>query len=887
MGAKIRVRDLSLKLGISNRELIGLLRELNVSVKSHMSGLTDAEAQAAEEKFKNRAEKPRVEERKVRPGVIVRHRSRRDARPEKNQDEVQDARTEARPEEDLPVEAAPAAEPARIRHQGARIVVPVASREEKPPAETSPKPEGTAIPDVFVPQVEETAAEAVEHPEVATPDKDVQAQEPPTAPVDGGEPAKTKKKVKKKKDRPAPQVRIISIPDPVEVAPAAKIDEAEADPKVQRGERDAAAKKRKVRKGKRIVDTSKMYHDHRENAIPTLTGQKGIRLGKKGKAGQDQRDAKSKITTQPIKASKRKIRIDEVIRLADLAQQMGIKAQDLIKTLLGMGTMATINQSIDMETAALLASEYGYEVENVGFSEDDYLLPKEEDKTEDLRPRPPVVTIMGHVDHGKTSLLDAIRTSRVTDSEAGGITQHIGAYHVRTKRGEIVFLDTPGHEAFTAMRARGAQVTDLVILVVAADDGVMEQTREAINHSKAAKVPIVVAVNKIDKEGANPERVMRELADHGLVPEAWGGDTIFCEVSAKKLVGIDELLELVLLQAEVLELRANPNKPGRGHIVEARLDKGRGPVATVLIKEGTISQGDPFACGLFSGKVRALFNDQGRKINSAGPSIPVEIQGFEGVPEAGDEFAVLIDERMARKIAESRQSKQREKDLFKESKITLEKFLATKADEEVKNLNLVVKADVQGSLEAVVESLHKLSTDEIKVQVIHGGAGAITESDIMLASASSAIILGFNIRPTAKIKEIADQEKIEIRFYDIIYKLVGEIKDAMSGMLSPEIKEVYLGQAEVRQTFSVPKAGTVAGCAVVDGKLQRNARIRLLRDGVVIYTGKLSSLKRFKDDVKEVTKGFECGCGLENYNDIKVGDIIEAFDQVEEKRTLD
>jgi len=399
-------------------------------------------------------------------------------------------------------------------------------------------------------------------------------------------------------------------------------------------------------------------------------------------------------------------------------------------------------------------------------------------------------------------------------------------------------------------------------------------------------VPIVVAINKIDKEGANPDRVKRELAEFGLTPEDWGGETIFAEVSAKKRIGLEELLEMVLLQAEVLELKANPDKRARGHIVEAKLDKGRGPVGTVLIQEGTLKQGDTFVCGLYSGKVRAMFNDQGKKINDAGPSMPVEVQGFEGVPEAGDEFVSVADEKSARRIAETRQLKQRERDLAKESKVTLESFLASKATEEAKSLNLVLKADVQGSLEAIIEALNKLSTDEVKVDIIHGGAGAITESDILLASASDAIIIGFNVRPTAKTKEVAENENVEIRFYDIIYKLVSDVKDAMSGMLAPLVREVYLGQAEVRDTFSVPKVGTVAGCYVTDGKILRNAQVRLLRDGVVIYKGKITSLKRFKDDVKEVTSGYECGMGLENYNDIKVGDVIEAFQEVEERQTL-
>jgi len=591
--------------------------------------------------------------------------------------------------------------------------------------------------------------------------------------------------------------------------------------------------------------------------------------------------------SQPIKAAKRKIRIEESIRLSDLAHQMGVKAQELIKVLFGMGVLATINQSLDFDTAALVASEFHYEVEKVGFSEEVFLVPQETDAPESLHPRPPVVTIMGHVDHGKTSLLDAIRQTNVASGEAGGITQHIGAYHVRTPRGEVVFLDTPGHEAFTTMRARGAQVTDIVVLVVAADDGVMEQTREAINHARAANVPIVVAVNKMDKPGADPDRVKRELADLGLLAEDWGGDTIFAYVSAKKRTGLDELLELILLQAEVLELKANPEKPGRGHVIEARLDKGRGPVATVLVQEGQIRQGDAFVCGLFSGKVRAMFNDQGRSIKVAGPSMPAEIQGLEGVPEAGDEFVVVADEKVARRIAEERRMKQRERELAKESKVTLEGFLAAKAGGEAQSLNIVLKADVQGSQEAIAEALRKLSTDEVKIGIVHAGTGAISESDILLASASNAIVIGFNVRPTARIKEIAEQEKVDIRFYDIIYKLVDDIKAAMSGMLSPDVKEVYLGQADVLQTFLVPKVGTVAGCMVNDGKIKRSANARLLRDGVVVYTGRIASLKRFKEDAREVAKGYECGIGLENFNDIKVGDVIEAFEHVEEARTIE
>ena len=644
--------------------------------------------------------------------------------------------------------------------------------------------------------------------------------------------------------------------------------------------RDGQSKKKRL-KGRRTVDFQQGDFARRQDDddSPRLNRGKGRRKGGK--------PVNMPQATQPLKAAKRKIRVTEAIRVADMAHQMGLKANEIIKVLFGLGVMATINQALDIDTATLVAAEFGYEVEKAGFSEDDYLLPKEADAPESLKQRPPVVTIMGHVDHGKTSLLDAIRKSNVTSGEAGGITQHIGAYHVKTKRGEIVFLDTPGHEAFTAMRARGAQVTDLVILVVAADDGVMEQTREAINHSRAANVPIMVAVNKMDKPGADPDRVLRELAELGLQPEDWGGDTIVAKVSAKTRLGLDDLLEMVALQSEIMELKANPDKPARGHIVEAKLDKGRGPIATVLIQEGTLRQGDNFVCGPFSGRVRALTNDQGKKVKEAGPSLPVEVQGFEGVPEAGEEFFVVADEKLARRIADSRAAKQRERDLASESRVTLETFLSQRAsDQETLTLNLVVKADVQGSLEAITEALNKQSTDKVRLNVVHGGTGAITESDILLASASKAIIIGFNVRPTSKIKDVAEHENVDIRFYDIIYKLVDDIKSAMAGLLAPVQREVYLGQAEVRETFSVPKIGVIAGSYVADGKIARNAGVRLLRDGVVVYTGKISSLKRFKDDAKEVVKGNECGVGLENFNDVKIGDIIEAFETVEEAATL-
>jgi translation initiation factor IF-2 len=584
---------------------------------------------------------------------------------------------------------------------------------------------------------------------------------------------------------------------------------------------------------------------------------------------------KTEITTP--KAIKRIIKISETITVGELAKRMGIKATDLIRTLMKMGMMVTINHSLDVDTATLLATDFGYEIENVAMDMDE-MLESAPDAPESLIKRPPVVTIMGHVDHGKTSLLDAIRETNVISGEAGGITQHIGAYDVELHGRKITFLDTPGHEAFTAMRARGASVTDIVILVVAADDGVMPQTREAVNHSKAAGVPIIVAINKVDKPEAKPERVKQELMEFGLVSEEWGGDTIFVEVSAKKRTNLDALLEMVLLQTDVLDLKANPDKPARGTIVEAKLDRGRGPVATVLVQEGTLKIGDYFVAGTNYGRVRAMQNERGEKIIEAGPAMPAEVIGFTGVPDAGDTFVSLADEKQAKEIANVRQQKLREAEFAKHSKLSLEQLYEKILKGEVKDLNVIVKADVQGSVEAVSESLRKLSTDAVRLNVLHSSVGAITETDVNLATASNAIILGFNVRPEVKAQHMAEKEGVDIRLYNIIYDAVDDIRKAMEGLLEPTLREKQMGRAEVRETFTVPKHGVIAGCYVLDGKIVRNAQVRLLRDNVVVYTGKMGSLRRFKDDVKDVASGYECGISLENYNDIKVGDIIEAFE---------
>ena len=590
------------------------------------------------------------------------------------------------------------------------------------------------------------------------------------------------------------------------------------------------------------------------------------------------------MPTEPIV---REVAVPETITVAELAQKMAVKAAEIIKAMMKMGSMVTINQVLDQETAMIVVEEMGHVAKPAKLDEPDaYLAEEAEHKDVPLEPRAPVVTVMGHVDHGKTSLLDYIRRTRVASGEAGGITQHIGAYHVDTPRGMVTFLDTPGHEAFTAMRARGAKATDIVILVVAADDGVMPQTKEAIHHAKAGNVPIVVAVTKIDKPEANSERVKQELVAEGVVPEDWGGDTMFVEVSSKSGQGIDQLLESVLLQAEVLELKAPRETYAKGLVIEARLDKGKGPVATVLVQSGTMQRGDAVLVGSVFGRVRAMLDENGKAIAEAGPSIPVEIQGLSEVPSAGEELLVLADEKRAREIALFRQGKYRGVKLAKQQAAKLESMFEQMAEGEVRTLSLIVKTDVQGSLEAIAGSLQKLSTNEVKVNLIHGGVGAITESDINLALASKAIVIGFNTRADAAARKLAEASGVDIRYYNIIYAMVDEIKAALSGMLAPEKKEVVLGMVEVRQVFTVSKVGTIAGCYVLEGMVKRGAKVRVLRDNVVIHDGELDSLKRFKDDVKEVKANFECGLSLKNYNDLVVGDKLEIYEIVEVARAL-
>ncbi|HKX50089.1 MAG TPA: translation initiation factor IF-2 [Candidatus Binatia bacterium] len=601
------------------------------------------------------------------------------------------------------------------------------------------------------------------------------------------------------------------------------------------------------------------------------------RIPKKKRALPGKEQRKTEITVP--RASKRVIRISEVITVGDLAREMGIKAGDVIKKLMSLGMMASINQVLDVDTATLVAADFDYQVENVAFDAESVLEVEHVEEESMLVSRPPVVTIMGHVDHGKTSLLDAIRSTNVTAQEHGGITQHIGAYHVQVDGRSVTFLDTPGHEAFTAMRARGAKVTDIVVLVVAADDGVMPQTVEAINHARAAEVPIIVAVNKIDKPDADLERVKRGLSEHGLVSEDWGGDTVFAPVSAKTQEGIPHLLEMLLLQADILELQANPDKLARGAIVEAKLDRGRGPVATVLVQEGTLRVGDAFVCGVFHGKVRAMINDLGQKVEIAPPSSPVEILGLQGVPQAGDSFIAVTDESKARQVAEHRHTKQRETELVKSSKVSLEELYDQIKTGDVKELRVVVKADVQGSVEALTDALTRMSTAEVKLRVLHGSVGGITESDILLAAASNAIVIGFNVRPESKGQALASQEGVDVRLYTVIYEAVADVRAAMEGMLEPTFREQTQGRVDIRQIFNIQGVGTIAGCYVTDGKIQRGNLVRILRDHVVVHEGKLASLKRFKDDVREVSAGYECGLSIEGFQDIKQGDVVEAYER--------
>ncbi|MCL2838890.1 MAG: translation initiation factor IF-2 [Oscillospiraceae bacterium] len=649
---------------------------------------------------------------------------------------------------------------------------------------------------------------------------------------------------------------------------------------------DSARKMRHVDTRQNVVELDRIDNEELEELVGAnvkVDGAKKQKLKKVDKRAQFDKLKEDEAARQAAREAKKKpekfeVLIPDEITVADLSERLNKPSVEVIKSLMQLGIMASVNQTIDFDTASLIAEDFGGIVEReIIVTEEDKLFNDVEDSEADLEPRSPVVVVMGHVDHGKTSLLDTIRNADVAEGEFGGITQHIGAYRVSIHGKPITFLDTPGHAAFTAMRARGALVTDIAILVVAADDGIMPQTVEAINHAKAAEVAIIVAINKIDKEGANPDRVKQELTEHGLVPEEWGGDTICVEVSAKQNINIDGLLEMVTLVAEMKELKANPNRPAKGTVIEAKLDKGRGPVATVLVQNGTLNDGDILVAGTTVGRVRAMMDDHGKKLKKAGPSVPVEILGLSEVPEGGDTFYVVSDERRARAVVEARKFKQKQEKHAASTTVTLENLFEHIEAGDIKDLNIIVKADVQGSVEAVRESLAKIGNEEVQVRVIHGGVGAVTDSDVMLATASNAIIVGFNVRPTASAMDSAARAEVDVRLYRVIYEAIEDIEAAMKGMLAPKFREVILGHVEIRETYKVSGVGTIGGAHVTDGKILRNSSVRVVRDGIVIHEGTLASLKRFKDDVKEVAAGYDCGVSIEKFNDIKELDVVEAY----------
>jgi len=880
--SRMKVFELAKKLKIEDEALLQKIRDVGLGIDDAAETLESEEVKILEEMIRKEKTDSVIEER-IKPTVIRRRAREKPAESPEQEPapEVIEEKpvVEAEPERQPRVEAGPRLKTVeKAQAAPPRIISKAVPKERKPKQEESETP---------VTKTDQAAESTKEKSETAQPIPE-QREERVLS--------KRLKTVPKEEVAEVVRPKIIHKPQRVEIeaadrkrsatppagttadkkavtAPVKKEADKKRKKKKKKGEsgEDAAAARRPVKKREILVTTE--LASTPEETPQVRPGPASKKLKKMPKPVKKVM-LKTAITTP--KASKRVIKIEEVITVGDLARRMGVKASDLIRKLMELGTMATINNVIDLDTASLIAHDFGYEVENIAF-EEGMLIKEVEDKEEDLITRPPVVTIMGHVDHGKTTLLDAIRETNVVDGEFGGITQHIGAYEVDIKDKKIVFLDTPGHEAFTAMRARGAQVTDIVVLVVAADDGVMPQTVEAINHAKAAGGPIIVAVNKIAKPDAKPERIRKELIEYGMITEDLGGDPRYVELSAKKRQNIGELLEMILIQSEVLELRANPEKQARGVVIEAKLDRGRGPIATVLVKDGTLKIGDHFVTGLHSGRVRALINDQGAFVDSAGPSIPVEILGLSGVPVAGDPFVVVDNEKMAKEVVGHRQQKVREKEMvMPHARASLEEFYQ-KMQEGVKELKLIIKGDVQGSVEALSESLASLSNEEVKVVIVHRGTGSITETDVMLASASEGIIIGFSVRPEPKVMELAEFEKVEIKLYNVIYDSVDDIKRAITGMLAPKLVEKTLGHAEGREIFSIPKIGSVAGSYVIDGKIVRGTRVRLIRDKQVIFEGKMESLKRFKEDTKEVASGYECGIKIENFNDIKPNDIIESY----------
>jgi len=875
--SEVTVKELAKVVGATPERLLEQLAEAGVSASSVDASVSDEDkmkllahlrksrasgGEGEAKKPSSRITLKRRSQQEIKVGgagrgggktVAVEYRRRKTYVPREEIDQGEEAEEPVeQAAEEQPVSEAPA-EPVEEKQPEAPAEAETAPAEEAA-AEEAPTEQAAAEPS-------EAPAEDEGKPTETEETKPAEEPESPTSESEEDEGESKESAEGKKKSR----LRIVAMP---EEAPGIPVSADEGKPK--RGKHGG--------KGRHA----------RENAREEL--HLGAGAGRRRKKGKKGAAAKTAVATRhtfekPTAPVVRDVNVPESISVEDLAQRMAVKGVDVVKALFNMGVMATINQVLDQDTAILVVEEMGHKphAESETAIEDEAL---EQVEQGEAKPRPPVVTVMGHVDHGKTSLLDYIRRAKVTAGEAGGITQHVGAYHVDTPRGTVTFLDTPGHEAFTAMRARGASATDVVVLVVAADDGVMPQTKEAIHHARAGNVPMVVAVNKIDKEGADPERVRAELSQEEVISEEWGGDTQFVHVSAHTGEGIDQLLEAILLQAELQELKAPAEGHAIGTVVESSLEKGRGPVATILVQSGTLKKGDTVVVGKEYGRVRALLDETGKQVKSAGPSIPVVVLGLSGTPEAGDELVVIEDERKAREIAEYREAKQRDSRLAAQQAAKLENLFEQMKEGEVESLNVLVKADVQGSAEAIRDSLQKLSTDEVKVNVLMSGVGGINESDINLAATSSAIVIGFNVRADAAARKTAGEQDVEIRYYSVIYEMIDDVKAAMSGLLGTETQEKFVGLAEVRDVFRSPKLGAIAGCMVTEGVVKRNNPIRVLRDNVVIYEGELESLRRFKDDVQEVRSGMECGIGVKNYNDVKVGDQIEVFERVEVQRTL-
>jgi len=845
--SKVRVFELAKELGLSSKEIMAKLQELGFAITSHMSTLEDREVKLLRKKFAHLKPKKKVAAKKARPkkkepAEIEKKESKKEKRAKEKPAKVPAKAKVAKAKEAKPKKKAEE-EPA----------APVLVKAKKKPSEKKAKKEPTPV----------TAEATVAEPPV--PKVEVRKAKPKKKEKEPAGPLEEKVEKKPKKAKGAGKSRRPKVMEPT-VEEGLLEDETQLLLEEKR-RLEARARQRDRRKRKRQRERERARKAERQKILtPPPPSERLLRR-------------RARAPKRPV------IMVDEVMTVDELAKDLKVKASALILELMKMDVMATKNQPLDLEIVRQIAEKHGYDIQ-VATSPEDLLEEHEEESPEKLKPRAPIVTVMGHVDHGKTAFLDAIRETNVMEQEAGGITQHIGAYEVKLGKRRVTFLDTPGHEAFTAMRAHGAQVTDIVVLIVAADDGIMPQTLEAINHARAAEVPIVVAINKIDIPTANVDRVKQQLAEIDLTPEDWGGKTIAVPVSAKTKEGLDTLLEMLLLESEMLELKADPDRAAQGIVLEAKLDKGRGPVATVLVQRGTLRVGDIFLVGTQHGRARALLSDVGKNINEAGPSRPVEVLGFTSVPKASETFITINDERKARQIADSRALKARQKDIIQQKRVTLEDLYEQIQAGEIKELNVIIKGDVQGSVVALQDSLMKLPTDDVKLNVIHAGVGGITESDVILASASNALLIGFNVRPDTNARELAEKEKVDYSLYRVIYDLIDDVRAAMEGLLEPEKKEIFLGRAEVLQIFKVSSVGTVAGCRVIEGEIVASEKVRLVREGVIVYDGKLSSLKRYKDFARSAPAGTECGIGFENFNDVKAGDVAESYRIEEVARTL-